>query len=99
MIKSELIQKVAEEANITKGKAEIIVNVIFDTMIEALKKDMRIEIRGFGSFVNRYYNAYKGRNPRTGQIIHVKKKRLPFFKVGKELRDDLNDSSLRKKRS
>ena len=90
MIKSELIQMVAKKAKLSNGKAEIIVDVIFETMVNALKKDVRIEIRGFGSFANRYYSSYKGRNPRTGDIIHVKKKRLPFFKVGKELKDSLN---------
>ena len=90
MIKSELIQTVAKKANLSSSKSEIIVDVIFETMVHALKKDIRIEIRGFGSFANRYYSSYKGRNPRTGEIIHVKKKRLPFFKVGKELKDSLN---------
>ena len=59
-------------------------------MIEALMKDDRIEIRGFGSFVNRAYGAYKGRNPRTGEVISVAEKKLPFFKVGKELKDEIN---------
>jgi integration host factor subunit beta len=60
-------------------------------MVEALMRDDRIEIRGFGSFVNRRYNSRKGRNPRTGEIINVDEKKLPFFKVGKELKDDVND--------
>ena len=59
-------------------------------MVEALMKDDRIEIRGFGSFVNRQYDAYQGRNPRTGEIINVGEKKLPFFKVGKELKEDVN---------
>jgi integration host factor subunit beta len=59
-------------------------------MVEALMKGDRIEIRGFGSFVNRSYEAYKGRNPRTGEVIEVKDKKLPFFKVGKELKEEIN---------
>jgi len=62
-------------------------------MTDALLKDDRIEIRGFGSFVNRAYGSYKGRNPRTGQVINVSDKKLPFFKVGKELREEINKGS------
>src|SRR5689334_15671783 len=90
MTKAELINHVAESAGITRVKAETIVNTIFDCMIEALKRNDRIEIRGFGSFVNRQYEAYQGRNPRTGEIIEVHDKKLPFFKVGKELKDSVN---------
>jgi|SRR6185437_15071018 len=90
MTKADLINIIAEKAQITRVKAETVVNTIFDSMIEALVRDDRIEIRGFGSFVNREYEAYQGRNPRTGEIIEVDKKKLPFFKVGKELREDIN---------
>jgi integration host factor subunit beta len=90
MTKADLINKVAAKAGITRVKAEAVVNTVFDTMVEALMRDDRIEIRGFGSFVNRKYDAYKGRNPRTGEIINVDEKKLPFFKVGKELKDDVN---------
>ncbi len=90
MTKADLINKIAEKTNITRVKAETVVNTIFDSMIEALMRDDRIEIRGFGSFVNRKYDARKGRNPRTGQVIDVQEKKLPFFKVGKELKEDLN---------
>lgn len=88
--KAELINIVAEKAGITRVKAETVVNTIFDSMVEALLRDDRIEIRGFGSFVNREYKAYKGRNPRTGEVIDVEEKKLPFFKVGKELKDEIN---------
>lgn len=91
MTKADLIIKVAAKAGITRVKAEAVVNTVFDTMVEALMRDDRIEIRGFGSFVNRKYDAYKGRNPRTGEIINVDEKKLPFFKVGKELKDDVNE--------
>ncbi|MCB0389646.1 MAG: integration host factor subunit beta [Bdellovibrionales bacterium] len=91
MTKADLINIISEKAGITRVKAETVVNTIFDSMIEALMKDDRIEIRGFGSFVNRDYEAYQGRNPRTGEVINVKQKKLPFFKVGKELKDEINN--------
>ncbi|RJO74438.1 MAG: integration host factor subunit beta [Myxococcales bacterium] len=87
MNKSELIEQLAVRANITKKKAELVVNLIFDSMSDALVQGERIEIRGFGSLVNKHYGAYSGRNPRTGEVISVPEKRLPFFKVGKELRE------------
>ncbi len=90
LTKADLINLISEKAGITRVKAETVVNTIFDSMVESLMKDDRIEIRGFGSFVNRQYDAYKGRNPRTGQVIDVDEKKLPFFKVGKELKDDIN---------
>lgn len=87
MNKSELVEKLAERAKITKKRAEQVVNLVFDHMTDALKRGERIEIRGFGSFTSKSYNAYTGRNPRTGETIHVPAKRLPFFKVGKELKE------------
>ena len=93
MTKADLINRISEKSGITRVKAETVVNTIFDSMIEALMKNSRIEIRGFGSFVNRDYDAYQGRNPRTGEVIQVDKKRLPFFKVGKELKEEINKGS------
>lgn len=90
MTKADLINKISEKASITRVKAETVVNTIFDSMVAALMKDDRIEIRGFGSFVNRQYDAYQGRNPRTGEVINVGEKKLPFFKVGKELKEEVN---------
>ena len=90
MNKSGLIELVAEQGKMTKKKAEDVVNLIFDFMIEAMAKGDRIEIRGLGSFVVKEYGAYTGRNPRTGESIHVKPKKLPFFKVGKELKERVN---------
>lgn len=87
MNKSKLIETISEKANITKKKAELVVNIIFDSMSQALVGNDRIEIRGFGSFVNKEYRSYQGRNPRTGDSIKVLPKRLPFFKVGKELKE------------
>ena len=90
MNKSELIEQLAENANITKKKAEMVVNLIFSSMGDALVKGDRIEIRGFGSLVNKSYDSYSGRNPRTGEVIPVPDKRLPFFKVGKELKEKVD---------
>jgi integration host factor subunit beta len=91
--KSELIERVAEAAKLTKGKAELVVGTIFGAMTEAMVRGEGIEIRGFGSFTVRQYKAYEGRNPRTGGQVHVRPKRLPFFKVGKELRARVNLST------
>lgn len=87
MNKSELIEALAIRKNLTYKKAEQIVNLLFDSMSEALINDDRIEIRGFGSFMVKDYKSYMGRNPKTGEVIEVKPKKLPFFKVGKELRE------------
>ena len=87
MNKSELIEAVSTKAQVTKKRAEDVVNLIFDSMRDAIVKGDRIEIRGLGSFVVKEYGAYTGRNPRTGESIQVMPKRLPFFKVGKELKD------------
>lgn len=92
MTKSELIERVAQESGMTKGRAEMVVNTIFDSMTTALIAGDGIEIRGFGSFTVRQYKSYEGRNPRTGDVVHVAPKRLPFFKVGKELRERVNGS-------
>ena len=94
MTKSDLIEMVATKLHLPKGKAELIVNCIFESMEESLKQGERIEIRGFGSFEIRHYKAYEGRNPRTGDPVGVQPKRLPFFKVGKELKERVNDSAL-----
>jgi len=90
MTKSDLINTLATRANITHSRAEQVVNVIFDSMTESLAKGDGIEIRGFGSFSVRSYEGYKGRNPRTGEPVEVSPKRLPFFKVGKELKEFVN---------
>ncbi len=90
MTKSQLIDAVALKNNITKSRAEMVVNSIFDSMSGALEKGDGIEIRGFGSFTVRTYDPYSGRNPRTGDPVQVSGKRLPFFKVGKELKELVN---------
>ena len=87
MTKADLINVIAEKAHLQHKQAEQVVNMVFDMMSDALKRDDRIEIRGFGSFVNRSYGSYQGRNPKTGQVVQVPPKRVPFFKVGKELKE------------
>ena len=92
--KSELIERISEKLKLPNGKAEQIVNCVFDSMVKALQDGEGIEIRGFGSFTVRQYKAYEGRNPRTGETVHVAPKRLPFFKVGKDLRERVNAAYL-----
>ena len=91
MTKSDLIDVLCETQKLPKGRAELLVHVIFDALEAALKRGERIEIRGFGSFELRNYRGYDGRNPRTGSAVAVQPKRLPFFKVGKELKERVND--------
>jgi integration host factor subunit beta len=91
MTKADLIDVVAERAKLPRGRAELLVGQMFDCMVEALRNGEGIEIRGFGSFSIRAYREYQGRNPRTGEAVHVKPKRLAFFKVGKELRERVNN--------
>jgi integration host factor subunit beta len=90
MTKSDLIEHVEEKNMVSKGRAEALVNSIFECLEEALRRDERVEIRGLGSFETRRYGSYKGRNPRTGDSVAVQPKRLPFFKAGKELKDLIN---------
>ena len=83
MNKSDLINALAEKEGLQHKEATDIVNMVLDGFTNTLKKDSRIEIRGFGSFTIRHYNSYTGRNPKTGKRVRVGDKRLPFFKVGK----------------
>ena len=90
MNKTNLIKQVSEKNKIQLTVARFIVDALFDGMRESLEKGERIEIRGFGTFVVRHYRAYKGRNPKTGKIVDVPPKKLPYFKVGKELKEVVN---------
>ena len=90
MNKAKLIEKVSERVRITSKVAKVVVDTIFDAMQESLEKGEGIEIRGFGSFVVRNYGAYRGRNPKTGEIVDVAPKKLPYFKVGKEMKGLVN---------
>lgn len=87
MTKRDLIEEVAQHyPRFSRRDAEVMVNAVFDSMTEALAKSERIEIRGFGSFIVKHRPAREGRNPRTGAVVAVAAKRVPLFKVGKELR-------------
>ena len=87
MTKADLIAAIEKAAGISHKQSETVVNICFDSMIKSLYNDERIEVRGFGSFANRNYKAYEGRNPKTGKIVKVSPKKVPFFKVGKELKE------------
>jgi len=91
MIRSELIQKIADEnPHLTLRHAERIVNTVFEEIIAALERGDRVELRGFGAFSVKARDARMGRNPRTGEAVEVVDKNVPFFKTGKLLRDRLN---------
>lgn len=87
MNKSQLIERIAKDEGVTIKNAANVVNVVFDSMADSLAKGDRVEIRGFGSFKVKGYNSYQGRNPKTGEIIQVREKKLPYFKVGKEMKE------------
>jgi integration host factor subunit beta len=89
MNKSDLTKALSREMDLPIRKAEEIVDVVFDTMSTSLISGDRIEIRGFGSFTARQYESYTGRNPKTGEKTFVEAKKLPFFKVGQDLRERL----------
>ncbi len=91
MIKSELIQKLADaNPHLYQRDIDRIINKIFDEITDALSRGDRVELRGFGAFSIKHRNARTGRNPRTGEVVNVDEKFVPFFKTGKELRDRLN---------
>ena len=91
MTKSDLVEKLAESlTNLTKKECEVIVDTVFHNMKDALHRGEKIEIRGFGSFTVRTRRAKEGRNPKTGEKVAIPEKRIPFFKVGKELREMVN---------
>ncbi len=88
MTKRDLIERVAEQtSHISQLHTEIVVNAIFNSMKEALNRGERIEIRGFGSFQVKVHKAHEGRNPKTGEGVHIPATRKAFFKVGQELKD------------
>ena len=90
MNKSQLIEKLSMATNQTNKVAEGAVNIFFNNIKEALSTGDKVEIRGFGSFLLKSYNAYTGRNPKTGEQVFVPKKELPFFRAGKDLRQKVN---------
>jgi len=87
MNKSDLIETLQQTSGFDLDMAEFVVTEVFQAMTETLVRGKRIELRGFGSFEVRKYKGYTGRNPKTGKQIRIKSKKLPFFKVGKELRE------------
>jgi integration host factor subunit beta len=93
MTKAELVEEVARVAELTKKHSEVIVNTVFDSIIEALQKDEKIELRGFGSFRIRQRRSRQGRNPKTGDKVDVPAKKIPYFKPGKELKELINSDS------
>jgi integration host factor subunit beta len=90
MTKSDLIERLTTKTHMTKKKVESVVNCVFDTMFEALVNGDRIEIRGFGSWSIKEYKASIGRNPKSGSSVPVEQKKRPFFKVGKELKKNID---------
>ena len=91
MIKSELVQRIAEHnPHLYQRDVENIVNAILDEIVAALARGDRVELRGFGAFSVKRREARIGRNPRTGDSVQVSEKHIPFFKTGKQLRDRLN---------
>jgi integration host factor subunit beta len=87
MNKMDIINKLASDINVNQKIAKIAVDTIIDSIKKAITNDERVEIRGFGSFTLREYKAYKGRNPKSGETVNVEPKKLPYFKVGKELKE------------
>jgi integration host factor subunit beta len=91
MTKSELIQRIAEQnPHLYHRDVERIVTTIFEEIADALAQGNRVELRGFGAFSVKHRDARVGRNPRTGDAVHVEEKHIPFFKTGKLLRERLN---------
>jgi len=88
--KADLIEELSKVAKLTKKQSEAIVNTVFDGITEALAKGEKVELRGFGSFRIRQRRARRGRNPKTGTMVSVPAKRVPFFKVGQRLRERVN---------
>ncbi|MEP6741390.1 MAG: integration host factor subunit beta, partial [bacterium] len=99
MTKAELVEDVAEAAELTKKDAERLVEIVFESIIETLNQGEKIELRGFGSFRVRERGARRGRNPKTGDPVSIPAKRVPYFKPGKELKELINDTSASTRRA
>ena len=87
MNKVDLIQALKDSNDLSKSEAEAVVNLFFNKMADALAKGKRVEIRGLCSFFVKKYVTYTGRNPKTGELVKIAPKKLPFFKVGKDLKE------------
>lgn len=92
MTKAELVEEVARAAELNKRDAEVIVETVFGSIIGALHKGEKVELRGFGSFRTRERGPRRGRNPKTGEPVDVPAKRVPYFKPGKELKEYFTES-------
>jgi integration host factor subunit beta len=92
MTKAELVEEVARAAELNKRDAEVIVETVFGSIIDALHKGEKVELRGFGSFRTRERGPRRGRNPKTGEPVDVPAKRVPYFKPGKELKEYFTES-------
>ena len=90
MNKRDLAEALRNETGLSKTEADLIVNIFFEEMTEALANDDRVEVRGLCSFFVKKYKAYTGRNPKTGEKVPIRPKKLPFFKSGKELKERVN---------
>ena len=93
LTKADLVEEVLNITELPRKESETIVETIFDNIIQALQKGEKIEIRGFGSFRTRERRGRQGRNPKTGETVEVKAKKIPFFKPSKELKDFVNNSA------
>lgn len=92
MTKSELVERLVEaNGTLSRKESEMVVNIIFDSMCEALQSGEKVEIRGFGSFTIRERDAREARNPKSGDVVKIPAKKTPFFKTGKELRERVNN--------
>jgi integration host factor subunit beta len=92
MTKSELVDKIVEANGVlTRKESEMVVNIVFDSMGDALRNGEKVEIRGFGSFTVRERGAREARNPKSGEIVNIPAKKTPFFKTGKELRERVDN--------
>lgn len=92
MTKADLVEKVANAAELTKKDAETLVEIVFESIIDSLNRGEKIELRGFGSFRVRSRGSRRGRNPKTGASVDIPAKRVPYFKPGKELKELVNDA-------
>jgi integration host factor subunit beta len=92
MTKADLIAVIAERLRLPSARAELLIDTIFDSLVQSIHRGEKIELRGFGTFQVREYKSYVGRNPRSGQVVEVKPKRLPHFKVSIELAERINQT-------
>lgn len=94
MTKSDLVKMLANaNGSLTRKESEMVVDLVFDSIMNALRGGDKVEIRGFGSFTIRERNGRQARNPKSGEVVHIPAKKTPFFKTGKELREKVNNGA------